>query len=206
MKIYIIIAALFYLIMGYTANFFLFKFTTLPFIGFMLLGLIVIGIATTIIGKTNRKRKGIQGEPDAFIFPDKAAKKMKKIDLGTQYEASVLSTTLLMIGIVVFLIYFVFFTSSSWMMKGLVIFNSICGLGLMGGMLVTYYQQLISYRESTKFLNTFATKQNQSNRLLSKQEPVQPEELYDEYDDEYGEEEYYDEPSYDYRNERRTTR
>jgi hypothetical protein len=45
----------------------------------------------------------------------------------------------------------------------------------MGGMLVTYYQQLVSYRESTKFLNTFATSKN--NRTQPTQ-PMEQEEIY----------------------------
>jgi len=179
MKLYTIIAAIFYLLMGYTANYFLFKFSTMPFIGFMLLGLVIIAVVGTILGKANKKRKGVEGEPDAFIFPDKTAKKLKKMSLGIQYEASVISSALLMLGIVIFLIYFVFFTSSPWMTKGLIIFNSVCGLGLMGGMLVTYYQQLVSYRESTKFLNTFAaSKNNRIQPTHPTQPPMEQEETY----------------------------
>jgi len=133
----------------------------MQFIGIMLFALIIIGIIVNFSKKARNKRKGIEGEPDAFIFPDGAAKKMKTMSLDIQYEASVISSSLLMLGIILFLIYFIFFTTSSWIMKGLIIFNSLCGLGLMGGMVVTYFQQLVSYRESTKFLREAAANQPQ---------------------------------------------
>lgn len=182
MRWFTVVSVIIFLIAGIAVNSLYFKFSVMPFIGTMLLALVVLAVVINFAGKANRKRKGIQGEPDAFIFPDKTAKKLKKMDLGVQYEASVVSSALLMLGIVLFLIYFIFFTSSSWVMKGLIIFNSVCGLGLMGGMLVTYYQQLVAYRESTKFLRGYAAQQQQK--------PIQPvyeeEGLYDDqpYEDE----------------------
>lgn len=205
MKAPILLSVIFFLIIAIAANQFYFKLEMMPFIGALLLAIVVLFVVATFVGKANRKRKGIQGEPDAFIFPDKTAKKLKKMDLGIQYEASVISSALLMLGIVLFLIYFIFFTSSSWVMKGLIIFNSICGLGLMGGMLVTYYQQLVAYRESTKFLHQYA------NKKLPQQQPQ--EDLYPEgeyideqgnvYDDQYDGDANY---PYDNTNERRNMR
>jgi len=181
MKLPIIISIIFFLVLGIAANIYYFKISIMPFIGMMLIALIVLGLVGNFLGKANRKRKGIKGEPDAFIFPDKTAKKMKTLSLEIQYEASVLSSALLMVGIVIFLIYYVFFATSSWWMKGLLIFNCICGLGLMGGMMVTYYQQLVSYRESVKFLGDFAVNQNKP-----KQEDLYEQEQYT--DDMYNQE------------------
>ena len=182
MNIPMIAAIVVFIIMGIIANIFLFKFTTMQFIGLMLVAFIVLYLAIHFFMKANRKRKGVEGEPDAFIFPDKTAKKMKKIDLGVQYEASVISSSLLMLGIILFLIYMIFFTESSWVMKGLIIFNSLCGLGLMGGMVITYYQQLVSYRESTKFLRQAAQNPPPAEDLY-----VQNEEYNEEYNDNFDE-------------------
>ena len=170
---------MFFLILGVVANIYVLKLSTMPFIGLMLIALLVLGIIGNFVGKASRRRKGIVGEPDAFIFPDKIAKTMKATPLEIQYETSVISTALLMLGIVVFLIYLIFFTTMSWVMKGMIIFNSVCGMGLMFGMLVTAYQQLVSYRESTSFLRTAA-----QNQRPQKQKIVKDEEIYEnEYDD-----------------------
>ena len=187
MKIQIVISVIFFIILAIVANALFLKLDTMPFIGILLLASITLGLIGNFAGKANRKRKGIKGEPDAFIFPDGTAKKMKKMDLGIQYETSVLSSSLLMLGIILFLIYFIFFTTSSWIMKGLIIFNSLCGMGLMAGMIVTYYQQLISYRESTKFLKQFAVPQELPQKEVygSEPEPYNPAE---EYNEPYGEE------------------
>ena len=178
MKIYTLASILFFIILGIIANIFLFKFSIMQLIGFMLLAIVILGIFINFFIKANRKRKGVEGEPDAFIFPDKTAKKMKKIDLGIQYEASVISSSLLLVGMTLFLIYFTFFTDNPWILKGFVIFNSLCGMGLMGGMLVTYYQQLVAYRESTKFLRQAAYKEQDKEKYAEDEE-------YDEYDEEY---------------------
>jgi hypothetical protein len=156
MKIPILLSILFFLILGVAANIFYFKLDLMPFIGFLVLALIILGIVSNFFVKAKNKKKGIEGEPNAFIFPNKIAKGMKNVDLGIQYEASVLSSALLILGIVLFLVYYTFFTQGSWVMKGLIIFNSVCGIGLMAGMMITYYQQLIAYRESTNFIKQFA--------------------------------------------------
>lgn len=197
MKLPIIIAVIFFIILGVIANVTVFKLKIMHFVGIMLIALIILGVIGTFVGKANRKRKGIQGEPNAFIFPDGTAKKLKKMDLGIQYEASVISSALLMLGIVLFLVYFIFFTESSWIMKGLIIFNSVCGLGLMGGMLVTYYQQLVSYRESTQFLRMAAQVESQPVRQRPRQPAQQP--LYQEeppYEDEQFDDMFYDDDDY----------
>jgi len=180
MKFQIILSVIFFLILAIVGNLYFFKLSIMPFIGALLLALLVLGVAGNFFKKISNRKTG-KGEPDAFIFPDKTAKKMKTLSLEIQYEASVLSSALLMVGIVIFLIYYVFFATSSWWMKGLLIFNCICGLGLMGGMMVTYYQQLVSYRESVKFLGDFAVNQNKP-----KQEDLYEQEQYT--DDMYNQE------------------
>jgi len=164
MKLPIILSIIFFIVIGIAVNIYFLELTIMPFIGVMLTALIVLFLIINFSKKINQKRKGIVGEPDAFIFPDATAKKMKEVSLDIQYEASVISTAALLLGILMFVIYFTFFTTSSWVMKGMVIFNSLCGFGLLGGMLITFYQQLVSYKESTKFLNNFAVSQRNGNR------------------------------------------
>jgi cellulose synthase/poly-beta-1,6-N-acetylglucosamine synthase-like glycosyltransferase len=106
--------------------------------------------------KYRKKKKGIVDND--FIFPESMAKPMKTLDIGIQYEASIISIAFLMVGILFFAIYVFFFAPYTWIMKGFVVFNSLCGLVLMGSMLITNYQQLITYRESTKMFDSFKDK------------------------------------------------
>lgn len=181
MKFQIIISVIFFLLIGVALNIFVLKLTTMPFIGLMLLALLVLGVVGNFFIKY-KKKKGVDDE--SFIFPEKMAKGMRKMSLNVQYETTVLSTALLMLGILLFLIYYTFFTQSSWLMKGLIIFNSLCGFAMMGSMLITAYQQLVSYRESVKFLGDFAaTPENivQEEQTLYDEESYEPDQEYNNY-------------------------
>lgn len=140
----------------FAGNYYYLKIPLMPFIGLSLLALLILSFAITFFKKRFNKSKGVEGEPNAFIFPDNIARGMKKMDVAIQYESSVLSSALLIVGIILFTIYYVFFTSSNWVIKSLIIFNCVCGIGLMGGMMITYYHQLIAYRESTAFINQYS--------------------------------------------------
>jgi hypothetical protein len=201
MKLHIVISVIFFIALCFAANFYFLKLSMMPFIGILLVALIVLGIVVNLFTKANRKRKGVEGEPNAFIFPDKVAKGMKEMSVGIQYEASVISCALLILGIILFLVYYVFFTSSPWLMKGLIIFNSVCGMGLMGGMLVTYFQQLVAYRESTRFIQDFARQTPHFDKTpslrIKKQPPLETEPEFEpesEYFAEYPSNEFAPEP------------
>jgi hypothetical protein len=76
--------------------------------------------------------------------------------MSIQYEASILSLFCLIIGMMLFTIYVIFIAPYTWFMKIFIALNTFFGIGLMGSMLVTNYQQFISYKESRKMLLDFS--------------------------------------------------
>jgi uncharacterized membrane protein len=142
----------------YALNYFWLKINIWTYTGIVLGILLVLVVAINIVIKIkNRKGK----TDDNFIFPTKVANTMKAIDIVTQYESSILSLFCLIVGMLLFIIYIVFIMPYSWILKAFIIFNTVFGIILMGSMLVTNYQQLMSYKESTKVLgelsNQFGT-------------------------------------------------
>lgn len=135
---------------------------TINLIGLILIILVVFFVLIHIIGKVIQKKKKKIGEPNSFILPDKMAKSFKTVDLGIQTESNIILIFLFILGITMFLIYFTFFTENPWLLKGFVIFNGLCGIGMMMVNLVTNYQQLVSYRESTQFIKNFVEAQAQA--------------------------------------------
>jgi len=160
------------------------------------LGIIIsVGFLFLIVKAYIKKRKNKKlgkSESNAFIFPDETAKKMKELDLGIQYETSVISSAGLIICLTGYLIYNTFFGAGSWMMKTFVGLNLVFGLMLMASMLVTYYQQLVSYRDSIKFLVDYKNSKNNTTKPV---QPVQkkPEEPIEQFEEPV---EYYEEPEF----------
>lgn len=162
--LYLIFIIALYAINYYYLNWDVFKFT-----GLVLLSLVVLVIVINFIVKYRNKKKGITN--DDFIFSENVARTMKVIDLGIQYESTMLALSCLMVGLLLFVIYILFFAQYSWIMKGFISFNTVCAFFLMGSMLVTTYQQYVSYKESTKVIgelaNQFGTEILSPNKLKS---------------------------------------
>ena len=91
----------------------------------------------------NKKQK----EKHSYVFPDLMAKFMRKVDMRTQMESSMLSMTMIMIGMMIMVTYLFFFTEGSIFYKGIIIFNLVCGFLFISSFLVTTYQQYISYMD-----------------------------------------------------------
>jgi hypothetical protein len=140
----------------YAINYFFLKIKIFPFTGIVLATLIVLVIAINVYVKLKNKSKGLHSED--FIFSPEVAQTLKKVDIGIQYESSIISIFFLIIGLMLFTIYTVFFTQYNTVMKVFVAFNSIFAMALMGSMLITNYQQFVSYRESTKMFAQFTDK------------------------------------------------
>jgi len=152
-----ILTGLIILVLLYVANYFWLKLTAFKFTGILLGVLLFGGVAANFLFKYIDRHKKQQllakgykptKPEDSFIFPRKIAKKMKGVDIGIQYESTVLAIAFLIVGMIAFSIYFVFFTDFNWAIKGIYIFNSICGVVLMTSMLITNYQQYVYYKQS----------------------------------------------------------
>lgn len=122
-----------------------FKFT-----GAILLVWIVWGLFSMFVSKIYRNKRGLPPkEKYSYALPNTMAKMMKNVDIRTQYESSIMSTFLIMIGITSMAIYFLFFTEIGLVMKILTGMNSIFGLFFMYSNLVTVFQQYQTYMETT---------------------------------------------------------
>lgn len=98
-------------------------------------------------------------KPYKYCFPDPLAKFMSMVDDRTQMEASMLSVSLLMLGLIIFTVYLVGFTNWGWFSKGMTLFNSLCGLILMFSSLITTFQQYQQLRETQDIVGNFGTEE-----------------------------------------------
>jgi Na+-transporting methylmalonyl-CoA/oxaloacetate decarboxylase gamma subunit len=137
----------------YVLNYFWLKINLWTYTGMVLGILVILVVAINIIIKI-KNRKGKTDEN--FIFSEKTANIIKAVDMSTQYEASILSLFCLIIGMVLFMIYVIFIAPYTLFFKIFISLNTLFGIGLMGSMLVTNYQQFISYKESRKMLLDFS--------------------------------------------------
>lgn len=85
-----------------------------------------------------------------YIFPNVISKIMKKIDMRTQLESSMLSMFMIICGMTLMAIYLIWFGTLSWVYKGLILLNLGAGFIFISSFLVTTYQQYVSYMEMAK--------------------------------------------------------
>ena len=87
-----------------------------------------------------------------YIFPEWLAAPMRKMDMRLQYESSMMSMTLILVGLLLTGIYMTFFVKSFpiWYKITLVV-NVFAGVGFLGSMLVTTFQQYQSYISALDF-------------------------------------------------------
>ena len=76
---------------------------------------------------------------------------MSKVDLRTQYEASMLSMSLMSIGLIVTIIYFVIYFEFQTWYKVFLVINGLAGVTFMWSFLVTTYQQYRTYMIALNF-------------------------------------------------------
>lgn len=88
---------------------------------------------------------------DSYIFPNFLANWMSKVDMRTQLEASMMSMTLMGMGLIVTIVYFVLYFDFPVWYKVLLVINGIAGFIFMSSFIVTTYQQYKSYMETIRF-------------------------------------------------------
>jgi hypothetical protein len=82
-----------------------------------------------------------------YIFPNFMAKMMADVDPKTQYESAMLSSALILIGIVATSIMMIFFMQFSLTYKILIALNCLGGFLYICSSLVTVYQQYANYMD-----------------------------------------------------------
>ena len=83
----------------------------------------------------------------SFVFPNIMAKFMKKVDMRTQMEASMMSMSMIMIGMIIMVTYISIYGEMGLFYKSLLIFNLLCAFIFISSFLVTTYQQYTSFME-----------------------------------------------------------
>jgi len=87
----------------------------------------------------------------SYIFGDFLGKAMSKVDLRTQLEASMMSMSLMLIGLCATVVYLGFFVPFPLWYKIFLIINLLAGLVFLWSNLVTQYQQYQNYMEVLDF-------------------------------------------------------
>ncbi|MFI5405075.1 MAG: hypothetical protein ACHQ1D_01035 [Nitrososphaerales archaeon] len=122
-------------------------------IGLSLTAWMCLIIIVHLISKAKNKNNP-KSEEHAYILPDNMAKKMKLMDMRVQYEASILATVFIIVGMIAFTIYLVFFSDLDNWYKFFIAFNSFWGVIFMGSNLITSYQAYVQYMEVLKITNS----------------------------------------------------
>lgn len=108
----------------------------------------------------------------SYVFPSPMAKMLGSLDERTQFEASMLSMTFILLGMIGFSIYLVIESTSGWWFKGFLIFNSFWGVIFLLSYLATTYQQYKTYMETKEALDLLASpdtiKELEPIKLLNK--------------------------------------
>lgn len=124
------------------------KLSWWSFTGGFILTYILFSLVSMFFIKVYKNKRGIAQEKYSYSLPDAMAKFMKKVDLRTQYESSILSTFMIMVGLLAMAVYFIFFSDFTLTFKILTAVNSFFGLFFMYSNLVTVYQQYVVYMQT----------------------------------------------------------
>jgi len=86
-----------------------------------------------------------------YIFPNFLAKAMGKLDLRVQLEASMMSMTLILIGLALSTFYMTVYVTFPLWYKITLVVNLLAAFVFLSSNLVTTYQQYQSYMEIKQF-------------------------------------------------------
>ena len=98
-----------------------------------------------------KKKKEKDTSNPKYIFPNFLAKAMSKVDMRTQYEASMLSMTFILFGIIATSIYFVITLDLATWYKVFLVLNALAGFLFISSFLITTYQQYKTYMIAYNF-------------------------------------------------------
>lgn len=143
------------LVAAFVFNHYYLEISVWAFVGVFLLAWLFFGFLTVLAIKFYKKKRGIPQSEDSYVFPDALSSIMKKIDMRTQYEASLLSISFMLIGLIAMAIYTVTFMEVSGWAKFMITFNMFWGFIFLSSFLVTNYQQYVNYMQTAKVMKEF---------------------------------------------------
>ena len=88
-----------------------------------------------------------------YVFPNILADFMSKVDMRTQLEASMMSMSLILIGMFVSIFYMGFYIAFPLWYKITLIINLVAGLVFISSFIITTFQQYQSYLNAVEFQN-----------------------------------------------------
>ncbi len=103
-----------------------------------------------------------------YIYPSKFAKLMAGISPRTQYEASMMSMTFILLGLIASMIYIVFFMEVSLVMKIGITVNSLAGMVFLFSFLTTTFQQYQTYLVAVDLMDEDTDKINNMEKEVKK--------------------------------------
>jgi len=98
-----------------------------------------------------------------YLFPNILAEMMKKVSLQVQYEASLMSMTLIMIGLGVSGVYVCFYTAFPLWYKIFLTINVLAGFVFLSSFLVTTFQQYQTYMKAVEFQKQYNSEGGNEN-------------------------------------------
>ena len=98
-------------------------------------------------------------EEHNYCIPSPLASLMNKIDDRTQMEASLLSMSFLLIGLLFFGVYAVVFSNFNLWAKIMTGFNTLCGFIFLFSYLVTTFNQYQALMETQEIIGNFGTEE-----------------------------------------------
>lgn len=102
-----------------------------------------------------------------YIFPNFLAKMMSDVDPRTQYESAMLSSFLILFGILATGIMMIFFMDFSVVYKVLIAINIIGGFLYISSSLVTVYQQYANYMDIMEIQKSMIAESQHGNGIQS---------------------------------------
>lgn len=105
-------------------------------------------------------------EENSYLFPNFMAKIMKGVEMKTQLEASMLSMSLLLLGMILMSVYSILYLDQGLAFKILLVFNLLAGFIFMSSFLVTTFQQYNSYLSVMQLQDLQPPKKSRRNQFL----------------------------------------
>lgn len=99
--------------------------------------------------------KKFRKEDGSYIFPNIMAKAMRNINQRVQYEACLMSLSIILLSLTGIGIFTIFFTDYSFGVKIMTSVNTLAMLIFLSSNLVTTYQQYYNYMDMTGILNEY---------------------------------------------------
>ena len=99
--------------------------------------------------KNTTNKKGSEKKQN-YIFGDFLGNALSKVDLRTQFEASMLSVSMMIAGLILTIIYIVLYIDFQLWFKIVFVVNGLFGILFMLSNLVTTFQSYRSYMEAKR--------------------------------------------------------